>query len=137
MFAGQSAAHQAREVQKVNLKITAAHRELIKADGIVGLEEMKIGVIVRIILRPMLESGKIPSGEIELLQRADYSKSSFGLQYPLLVATGGFYDKRPDRYYAQPLKIHAKYYFMCSEWYETPANNDRPYLMKWLQDHSE
>ena len=137
MFAGQSALHQTRGTQKAKRKISSEHRECIQVDAIIGFEEMKVGVLARTVLRPMLESGKIPTDEVELLQRADYSKSTFDLQYPLLVAAAGLRDKRPERYYAQPLKIHEKYYFMCSEWFETVANNDHPYLIKWLQEHSE
>jgi len=39
------------------------------------------------------------------------------------------------RYYAKPLFIHGKQYYMCSQWFETSANNDRPYLLKWIEKH--
>ena len=137
MFAEQTAVRQTNEKQNAKRRIISERREPIQAEGISGFEEMKIGVIARTILRGILESGKISSDEIKLLQHADYSKSTFDLQYPLLIDAEGEQGKHPVRYYAQPLKIHGKYYFMCSEWFETPANNDRPYLIKWLQEHSE
>jgi hypothetical protein len=46
----------------------------IEYNGFDGLEEMKIGVIVRTVLRKMLESGKASKQEIELMQKKEYSK---------------------------------------------------------------
>lgn len=28
--------------------------------------------------------------------------------------------------------INGEEYFLCSEWYKVPANNDRPYLLNWM-----
>ena len=39
------------------------------------------------------------------------------------------------RYYADPLTIYGESYFLCSQWFEVSANNDRPYLLKWLEEH--
>ena len=39
------------------------------------------------------------------------------------------------RYYSKPLVINKKEYYLCSQWFETPANNDRPYLLKWLEKY--
>ena len=64
----------------------------------------------------------------------DYSKQFFGLNYPLLARTDGAYD--PVRYYSKPLTIDGVTYKLCSQWFETAANNDRPYLLKWINEHS-
>lgn len=136
MFAKKNSSPKESVARQAPLRITPTNHETIQAQGIAGLEEMKIGVIARTVLRDILESGKVPMAEIEMLQLAEYSKGVFDIQYPLLVRTEGAHSKRPPKYYAQPLKIHGGYYFMCSEWYETSANNDRPYLIKWLSTHS-
>ena len=38
----------------------------------------------------------------------------------------------PKRYYSTPVVVRGVRYFVCSEWFEVAANNDRPYLLKWL-----
>ena len=99
------------------------------------LLEIKIGVIARTVFRNVLKSGKVPKDEIERMQDKDYSKKTFGIQYPVLQKTNNPNSKKPENYYAKPVKIADNYYFICSEWYETLANNDRPYLMKWLKPY--
>lgn len=98
------------------------------------LQHQKIGKIAQTKLRTVLESGVIASEEIEAMLTNNYSKQTFDLQYALLVRYGDKFEHR--RYYSKPLMIQGTAYFMCSQWYETMANNDRPYLMKWLSLHS-
>ncbi|MGD9677000.1 MAG: hypothetical protein AB7V16_01380 [Vulcanibacillus sp.] len=109
--------------------------EEIEYNGINGLEEMKIGVIVRTVLRKMLESGEVSKQEIEQMQTKEYSKETFDIQFPLLQKASLTNGESPKRYYGLPVKINDEDYFLCSEWYEVPANNDRPYLLKWLTLH--
>lgn len=106
--------------------------ESIEYNGMDGLEEMKIGVIVRTVLRKILENGEVAKEEIEQMQTADYSKEVFDIQYPLLIKVSETDGRSPKRYYSVPIKIYDEDYFLCSEWFEVPANNDRPYLIKWL-----
>ena len=94
---------------------------------------LKVGEIAREILIPLLESGKVSDAVIEDLQKSTYSKQFFDIQYPLLKKVQNRYESKPERYYAKPRLINGNYYFVCSEWYEVPANNDRPYLIKWLE----
>lgn len=109
--------------------------ESIEYNGIDGLEEMKIGIIVRTVLRKILENDEVSKEEIEQMQKADYSKEVFDIQYPLLLKVSETDGKSPKRYYSLPIKVYGEDYFLCSEWFEVPANNDRPYLMKWLALH--
>ena len=96
--------------------------------------ELKIGKLAQTVLRGILESGTIADEEFQLLQTAYYSKQMFDLQYPLLVSEDNSYD--PVRYYAKPLVINGKRFFMCSQWFEVSANNDRPFLLKWIAQHT-
>ena len=95
---------------------------------------MKIGVIARTVLRQFLESGNIHKHELLLLQEAAYSKQFFHLQFPLLKKIETQKSKKIPRYYANPLQINEEYYLLCSEWYETINNNDREYLIKWIEE---
>ncbi len=117
---------------------SSAPKELAPIDyeGLDGVEEMKIGTIVRTILSKKLQSNTIPKEEIERMQDKDYCIETFHIRYPLLLKTNQN-DTRPERYYATPIKIYEDRYFLCSEWYEMASNNDRPYLIKWLLLHTE
>lgn len=109
--------------------------EFIEYNGVDGLEEMKIGVIAKTVFRKKLENGRATKDEIGKMQTKEYSKETFDLQYPLLQKTSVTNGEKPRRYYSSPVKIYGEDYFLCSEWYEGPANNDRPFLLKWLALH--
>ena len=122
--------------QRVSTPRRITHElEVIESESLDGLSEMKIGVIVRTVLRKMLEEGKVSKEEIEQMQTKEYSKETFDIQYPLLQMATLTQGKSPARYYSTILMIYGEEYFLCSEWYEVPTNNDRPYLMKWLLLH--
>lgn len=71
------------------------------------------------------------------MQDKEYSKKTFGIDFPLLVKMDGVYnDLDRVRYYKDPVVINNETYLMCSQWAESPANNDRPYLVKWIEEHS-
>jgi hypothetical protein len=97
------------------------------------ISELKIGKVAQTLLRETLESGKADSKEVELMLTKDYSKKVFGLDYPLLISADEDCDS--IRYYAKPLSIQDKQYRLCSQWFEVSANNDRPFLLKWLEGH--
>lgn len=93
--------------------------------------ELKIGKIVRTVMRQIIESGILPETVLEDMQSLEYSKKTFDLQFPALISSDSEFDK--VRYYAEPLKINGREYYLCSQWYEVSANNDRPYLLNWLK----
>ena len=75
---------------------------------------------------------KTDDNEVELMQSKDYSKDTFGLDYPLLVPADGDVDS--VRYYASPLTIKGELYRLCSQWFEVSSNNDRPQLLALLNE---
>ncbi|MNJ47578.1 hypothetical protein D3C77_427370 [compost metagenome] len=87
---------------------------------------------MRTVLRKILEDGNVAVEELARMQTKEYSKATFDIQYPLLLKKSQTQEMRPVRYYSKPLIINGEEYFLCSEWYEVPANNDRPYLLNWL-----
>lgn len=96
--------------------------------------ELKVGKIAQTVLRELLESGCADEEEVRRMQTEVYSKQVFDLNYPLLIA-----EEKPReriRYYATPLTIRGKRYYLCSQWFEVPANNDRPYLLAWIRKHT-
>lgn len=98
-----------------------------------AFKEFKVGKLAQVVLGRMLEAGKATAEEVQFMQTAEYSKQLFGLNYPLLVKADEPHES--VRYYAKPLLIDGVSYKMCSQWFETAANNDRPYLIKWIQNH--
>lgn len=108
-------------------------KEMKKINNEGAYKEIKIGRLANTVLRSALEEGAANDEEIRLMQTAEYSKNTFNIGYPLLVSAEESFDTA--RYYIKPLTIRGKEYFMCSQWYETASNNDRPYLEKWLKEH--
>lgn len=105
-------------------------------DIISGYENLKVAEVARSALPPILISGRITTEIIALMQTKEYSKEEFDLQYPLLVKKSS-YPTRPVRYMVKPiLNIDGEEYYLCSEWFErSGANNDRPYLLRWIKDN--
>lgn len=95
--------------------------------------ELKIGKLAKILIPKLLQNGKVSEDEIQQMFTAGYSKTVLGLQYPALVKAGDKFDK--TRYYALPFKVGSEEYFLCSQWFETTSNNDRPFLEKWISEH--
>lgn len=99
-------------------------------------QELKIGQLAQKVLARMLCDGCATEEEIAAMQTPEYSKQHFDLQYPLLrLATE---TDTPLHYYAKPIEINGTRYRMCCEWFEKKsANNDRPYLLKWIESHKK
>lgn len=99
-------------------------------------QELKIGQLAQKVLAKMLCDGCASDEEIAAMQTADYSKQHFDLQYPLLrLATE---TETPIHYYAKPIEIKGIRYRICCEWFEkNGVNNDRPYLLKWIETHKK
>lgn len=137
LFASKKTKQISEGIRNIAKKKISPELEAIEYNGIDGLEEMKIGVIVRAVLRKMLENGEASKEEIDRMQTKEYSKEAFDIQYPLLQKASLTDGESPKRYYSSPVKIYGEEYFLCSEWFEVPANNDRPYLLKWIALHKQ
>jgi hypothetical protein len=135
LFASKKTKTDIDKVTKPSKRAVSSQLKAIEYNGINGLEEMKIGVIARTVLRNILESDKLSEEELALLQTKEYSKDKFDIQYPLLLKVINHEKRSPVRYYSTPLKIHGELCYLCSEWFEVPNNNDRPYLLNWLALH--
>lgn len=83
----------------------------------------------------MLTEGCASEVEVKMMQESDYCKQTFDIQYPLLTKVDSDFEK--VRYYVNPIVIYGEKYRLCSQWFETSANNDRPYLLKWIEKHKQ
>lgn len=93
--------------------------------------ELKIGKYVQKTFKEIIY--KIDTAELKNLQRADYSKKTFDIQYPFLLKAQPSNNEKPNRYWKNPVSIMNDLYYICSEWYEKGSNNDRPHYEKWLR----
>ena len=96
-------------------------------------KELKVGKLARIMIPKLMQEGNVSENEIAQMLTREYSKQAFDLQYPALAKVDSDYDR--VRYYATPFKVGTAEYVLCSQWFETSANNDRPYLEKWISEH--
>ena len=100
-----------------------------------AFSELKIGKVVQLVMKPILESGRVSADELLLLQDKQYCSKTLNLNYPLLMKADSEYDK--TRYYREPIHINGVEYALCSQWIERPENNDRPSLVRWIQEHQQ
>lgn len=101
------------------------------------VKELKIGKLAQIMIPKLISEDCVPEDEIAKMLTAEYSKQTFGLDFPVLAKVDSDYDR--VRYYTKKksIKVGAVEYVLCSQWFETPANNDRPYLEKWIIEHEK
>jgi len=104
----------------------------VEPDGTDELSGMKIGELVQSVLLKMFSNNEITPEEVELMQTFHYSRKIFDIQYPLLVKASSGDGQAVLRYWPETVEIYGEKYFICSEWFETPQNNDREYFMNWL-----
>ena len=91
---------------------------------------MKIGEVVQSMVRPMLVEGRCTEEEITRLTQHDYCHQIFGTTFPVLSSrrerSNGAY-----RYYADPLTINGRTYYLSAQWYE----RQRERLTRWIDRH--
>lgn len=92
--------------------------------------EYPVGLMANDILRKLLEEGKASESEIVDFLNKQKSREVFGLGYPVLIESRS---NNPKRYYALPLVIRGKEYYLCSQWLEKNREN----LVEWIVNHIE
>ena len=96
--------------------------------------ELKVGKLAQIVMRSILKSDKVSDEEIFEMQQKEYSKIKFNQSRPVLVKADEEYDH--VRYYKEPVIVKGTAYMLCSQCAEGKIKNDRPYLLKWIEEHS-
>ena len=96
-------------------------------------EKLKVGKLVKSKMEELIEKDLLSDNEINKLQRADYSRQTLHIQYPLLRKARASDPNKIPKYWAGTKTIRGNKYFICSEWYEQPSNNDRPHFLNWYR----
>jgi superfamily I DNA and/or RNA helicase/transcription elongation GreA/GreB family factor/very-short-patch-repair endonuclease len=94
-------------------------------------EKIPIGKYVKSTFNEIINV--IDSPELVQLQRLEFSKDTFGIQFPFLKKAMKSDSSNPIRYWKYPVIILGESFYVCSEWYESESNNDRPGYETWLK----
>ncbi|MPM26896.1 hypothetical protein SDC9_73401 [bioreactor metagenome] len=115
----------------------AASLKMVEPQGqdLSGLEEVKIGALVRSTVRRLVDENKLNEEMIHKLTTYEYSKTNFNINYPFLlqINKSETYEEqrkvngRP-RYWSEIFKINEEEYYLCQEWFES----NRSFFMDWL-----
>ncbi|MCK5110341.1 MAG: hypothetical protein KAQ94_02385 [Arcobacteraceae bacterium] len=96
-------------------------------------KDIKIGKLVQIEFKNLIENEKLSITMINNLQNSEYSNRIFNMTYPILkkiVNTLNINEERKingyDRYYAKPIES----YLLCNNWYE----HHRLFFIQWLSN---
>lgn len=119
---------------KVTPKKTISSQIKLDLSNTEGLERLKIGKLVRTSMNYLIKNDLLTENDLYLLQQESYSKQTFHLQYPLLRKALSSDPENILRYWKGKVEIKGRLFFICSEWYEQPNNNDRPYFEVWYRN---
>ena len=106
-----------------------------KVSALPEYKDIKIRDLAKGVLRDMLMAGKADAEEVEKMLTLDYSVETFDLKFPLLVK-----DRNPSNvanYFKLKVPIRGETYYLCSQWFEQPKNNDRPFMERWIKSHRD
>ena len=92
-------------------------------------DDLKIGKLVQTVLKPLLISKATPQ-EISKMQELEYSKATFGIQYPLLLKTSSA--EKEKHYYSELITLYGETYRLCCEWYETAFKCTPSNTCNWI-----
>ena len=118
---------------KVQQHIEEHPKRIKGSNNITNLEDLPIGKLVKQSFKRLIESDLINEKEVEKLQTEYYSKMTFDIQYPFLKKVNSANFNKVERYWKSTYLIKGNWYLICSEWYEQPTNNDKPYYLSWLK----
>jgi len=86
---------------------------------------------VKRMIEFMFNNSLLSNKEIELLQTRDYSKESFGIEYPLLQINENKIIFAGIARYWKKIRFGGKYY-CCSQWWLGKMNEYEPLFAKWI-----
>lgn len=103
---------------------------------ILEFRKIKIGILVRNTLPKILQEELITELGINQLEKEDYSKLYFDVNYPILKRVDlskSITENRTvndyTRYYADPIKSYGNKYLITSEWYDRSLDD----YIRWLK----
>ena len=105
------------------------------ANALPEYKDIKIRDLAKGVLRDLLMAGKADDDEVAKMLTLEYSSDTFGINYPLLVTERN--QSNVANYFKLKVPIRGITYYLCSQWFEQPKNNDRPQLEKWIKEHRD
>jgi len=90
---------------------------------------MGVGRLAQTEIPPVLRRMDMASQEFLGLLDGETCHQIFRLNYPLLTTERDAID--PDRYYAEPIDLFGRNYWLCNDWYE----RNRGPLEDWIDQH--
>jgi len=100
-----------------------------------SMNDKPVGKIVQQEFIALLRSEKISDTILNDLQKEDYSKQIFDVNYPVLIEIHSHEEvkkgvdwKGRNRYYAKPVNIHGRLFLVTSQWFSW----NKPKLIKWM-----
>lgn len=133
-----------RSIQMYNLfqnkKIAGKKRNaIVNSSKSQALENIKIGFLVQMKIAECFKAQQITDDELNNLCDLDYSKRTFGMQYPILKKVdpnSRLDDQRKVkdffRYYSTPFSTGKKSFLLCNCWYEKNRKN----FLEWLKNYN-
>jgi hypothetical protein len=122
--------------QNENNRNVKTHKTTTLPKGLDGYEEIKIGALVQSTFPELINKNLLNDETLRQLMDGKYSKTTFGLNFPVLIRINDNENVNKQRYignYARYYKnryvIKNKKYYLTSQWYEISKT---PYL-KWLK----
>ena len=94
----------------------------------------KIGDIVRHEFFDILENGQVSKNEVLKLQDLTYSKSIFGLSFPVLSKNKIFTTDGKCRSYSSPIIIFGEEYYVCNDWHNKSMDKLVDYINKFINN---
>ena len=120
------------EDQRDKLDVWISKVEAV-ANALPEYKDIKIRDLAKGVLRDLLMAGKADDDEVAKMLTLEYSSDTFGINYPLLVTERN--QSNVANYFKLKVPIRGVTYYLCSQWFEQPKNNDRPLLEKWIKEH--
>lgn len=118
---------------KVSDKVEGSQNSNQRKNNTKKESDMKIGEVVQSVVRTLLVEGRCTEEEITRLTQHDYCHQIFGTTFPVLsssrVRTNGV-----CRYYADPLTINGRTYYLSSQWYERQRERLTRWIDRYLQE---
>lgn len=98
------------------------------------MDTLKIDELAQIMIPKLILNGYVSQRELDLMQKKEYSKRKFGLNFSVLAKTNSAYNSK--HYYTNIcIVVNSISYALCCEWSENAHNNVRPLLETWIKAH--
>ena len=98
-------------------------------------ESTPVAVIVKTVLKYIIDQGLLSLDDVENLQSKEYSLKNLGCAYPVLITDESktIDNRGRKRYYKETISVFGTSFFLCKEWYDS----DKKHLIPWFKSRLE